>query len=71
MFEHTRDSIRGVPANPAQVTDKGIEHLIERLTSLVTLNVIGCHRLTPKAKMQAWAHLSLMQIVLCAVTCQL
>ena len=35
-----------------QVTDKGVQHLVDSLTSLVTLNVIGCHRLTPRAKEQ-------------------
>lgn len=36
----------------AQVTDRGVEHLVKSLTTLVTLNVIGCHRLTPRAKCQ-------------------
>ena len=60
-----------VACNRAQVTDKGIEHLIERITSLVTLNVIGCHRLTPKAKMQVRRiHPCDWHMMLRAVTCQ-
>ncbi len=39
-------------SSPAQVTDRGVEELVKSLTSLVTLNVIGCHRLTPRAKCQ-------------------
>jgi hypothetical protein len=35
-----------------QVTDRGVEELVKSLTSLVTLNIIGCHRLTPRAKCQ-------------------
>jgi hypothetical protein len=34
------------------VTDRGVEELVKSLTSLMTLNVIGCHRLTPRAKGQ-------------------
>ena len=35
-----------------QVTDKGVENLVKCMTSLVTLNIMGCHRLTPRAKGQ-------------------
>ena len=47
-------ALKKLPAHAAaaQVTDKGVQHLVGSLTSLVTLNVIGCHRLTPRAKEQ-------------------
>ena len=35
-----------------QVTDMGVENLVKSMTSLVTLNIMGCHRLTPRAKGQ-------------------
>ncbi len=35
-----------------QVTDRGVENLVKSMTSLVTLNIMGCHRLTPRAKGQ-------------------
>ena len=35
-----------------QVTDMGVERLVKSMTSLVTLNIMGCHRLTPRAKGQ-------------------
>jgi len=40
------------PPSPSQVTDKGVENLVMSMTSLVTLNIMGCHRLTPRAKAQ-------------------
>ena len=39
-------------AGALQVTDKGVENLVKSMTSLVTLNIMGCHRLTPRAKGQ-------------------
>lgn len=39
-----------------QVTDAGIE-VVKNMISMVTLNVMGCHRLTPAAR-TAVSHLS-------------
>lgn len=39
-----------------QVTDAGIE-IVKSMVSLVTLHVMGCHRLTPAAR-TAVSHLS-------------